>query len=305
MNLNQKKIDKITEINNLLLIENSNLKVIGFIEGEYKACHSRVIVKCKKHGLGCYFDNPWNPSYKNLKDGNGCPKCYGNYVPTTKESLRKIKDQLLNKHPYLEVIGFLNNEYKNCHSKVIIKCKEHGKGCDFESPWNPSYYNLKSGSGCPKCSIEKHDITELFKNNIHFNSKRNLYFITFKNLKTNEFFYKIGVTNEKGYKKRFNLKKDNIEIIESKEITTTNIFALLTEYYVITHFKEYKKTMFHVLKYNKGGSECFFYDLTKILTLEEMVDNAIINFYNLIENFDLTEKEIINAKKEFLKINNI
>lgn len=274
--------EAILEINQKI---DKNLKAIGFVGGSYKTQKTNTIIECKVHGRGCDFANPWNPTFDKLKMGFGCPKCAGQYSPTTEEALKEI-NQLIS--PDLNVIGFVGGKYKSQKTKTIIECKIHGRGCHFEKPWNPVFYSLKVYNGCPICSVEKQAINDLLKNPVHCNSKRNIYFITFKNLKNNQIFYKIGITNEKGYKKRFNkLNKDNVEILDAQEIQTTNLIALLTEYYVLTQFKEYKKYMFHVLKHNHGGSECFSYDLTKILTLEEMIETAKDNFENIIKNFDL------------------
>jgi len=290
--------EAILEIN-----ENMDLdkyRFIKFKDNEYNGAFSLCIVECKIHGKGSDFGNPWCPTFDALKRKKaGCPKCSGNYKKTTKEAINEMNKNI-NKN--LSFIKFYDGFYTNETSRCLVKCKFHGNCFDFNKPWIPQFKYLKIATGCPFCMIEKHEINICLKNITHFNTKRNLYFITLKNLKNNELFYKIGVSTENGYKRRFNqLKKDNIEIIDGEEITTTNILALLTEYYILNNFKNNRKLMYHVLKHNKGGSECFDYDLTKILTLEEMIDNAINNFDILIKNLDLTEEESFNAKKEFLK----
>lgn len=233
-------------IQNINKLTSTNINVIGFIGGEYEDSNSRTIVECKTHGKGCDFDTPWNPPYYTLKKTRSCPKCAQQYIPTTKEAIN-IMNNIIN--PNLKLIDFLDGQYKDSYSKTIVECKIHGRGCNFHKPWNPSYFHLRRINGCPQCFTETHDISSCLKNIKQFNNSRNIYFITFKNLKNNEIFYKIGVSTEKGYKMRYKkLKKDNVEIIEAKEITTNNILALLTEYYVLTHFREYKKYMLHVLK---------------------------------------------------------
>ena len=273
------------------------LKIIDFLDDK-KNNRSKLIVECKIHGKGTDFLNPWTPSYQYLKEGYGCPKCSGNYSPTTEEAISNLNKII---EPDLKIIGFVDNKYQDSESRTIVECKIHGLGCNFEKPWNPKYNKLKLGGSCPICAVEKADLQTCLKNVHQFDSKRNLYFITFKNLKNDEIFYKIGVSTENGCLRRFKqLKKDNLEIIKADEIITKNIFALLTEYYVLTHFQQYKKNMFHVLKHNCGGSECFNYDLTKIFSLKDMISNAIENFDSLINNFNLTEDELFNIKNEFL-----
>lgn len=284
---------------NILNFNHETLKIIDFLDDK-KNNRSKLIVECKTHGKGTDFLNPWTPSYQYLKEGYGCPKCSGNYSPTTEEAIYQL-NQII--EPNLTLIGFVDGNYKDSESRTIVACKIHGQGCNFEKPWNPKYNKLKFGGSCPICVVEKNDLMMCLKNPNQFSSKRNIYFITFKNLSNQQLFYKIGVCTTNGLFRRFTqLDKDNIDIIKAQQITSSNIIILLTEYYVLTHFKQYRKYMFHVLKHNNGGSECFNFDLTKILTLEEMISNAIDNFDSLISNFNLTEEELINVKTEFLKI---
>lgn len=287
----------------ILNFSHPNLKIIDFLDNK-KNNRSKLIVECKTHGKGTDFLNAWTPTYQYLKEGYGCPKCSGNYSPTTEEAIHSLNKII---EPNLKIIGFINGKYKDSESKTIVECKIHGLGCNFEKPWNPQYNKLKLGGSCPICAIEKSDLQSCLKHIQQFDVKRNIYFITFKNLKNNEIFYKIGVSTENGCFRRFSqLKKDHIEIIKADEIITKNIFALLTEYYVLTHFQQYKKNMFHVLKHNNGGSECFSYDLTKIFSLKDMISHAIDNFDCLINNFNLTDEELFNVNHEFLRlINNI
>lgn len=169
------------------------------------------------------------------------------------------------KNKSIQFNGFLTS-YENSQTKCSMTCSIHGKGELFEIPWTSSIKNIKSGAGCPKCAIERNELSNCLKYQKQFKYGRTLYFITFKNLTTNKLFYKIGIaTEENGIAKRFGnslLKKDNIEIVKSEEIITTNINALVAEYWALRHFNKYRKYMLHVLKESCGGTECFSEDIT-------------------------------------------
>ena len=186
-----------------------------------------------------------------------------------------------------------------------MTCDIHGECNNWNNPWNPTINHLKRGTGCPKCAIERNELSNCLKHPKQFKNGRILYFITFKNLSTNKLFYKIGVTKEeKGVKGRFTkyrLKKDNIEIIKSEEIITTNINALISEYWALQNFNKYRKYMLHVLKESNGGTECFSKNICEIMSLKDIIRKSSNNFKNTLKDFDLTDTEKNNALIEFKK----
>ena len=96
-----------------------------------------VIIMCKVHGI--FTQTPRDHS----NDGCGCPKCAGNYRPTTEEWIKKAKIKHgENKYDYSEVI------YIGAYTDVIIKCNVPGHGTFEQTPSNHSNH----GCGCPKCS---------------------------------------------------------------------------------------------------------------------------------------------------------
>ena len=100
----------------------------------YVNATSKVIISCPKHG-----EFLMRPSH--LLRGSRCPKCSGNYIPTTDEFIERAR-QLHPEYDYSKV------NYVNTYSKVIIICPKHG-----EFLITPS--DFLKGGGCPKCSESK------------------------------------------------------------------------------------------------------------------------------------------------------
>lgn len=90
-----------------------------------------VTIYCRKHN--CNFEQK---PIKHLK-GQGCPKCIGRNK-TTEEFTEEAK--AIHGDRYIYDLA----EYKNCDTKVKIKCSKHGV---FKQ--TPSKH--LSGRGCPKC----------------------------------------------------------------------------------------------------------------------------------------------------------
>ena len=288
--------ESLENINNII---NDKLTVLKFI-GKYKGIETRCVMNCKKHGNGDKWENPWNPTYEKLKSGRSCPKCSGNYICTEKEAFLNINNEINNKIRVIEFLG----KYKGAKTRCVMHCKIHGNGNEWEKPWNPIYNNLKRGKGCPKCAIESHHLKDCIRNTIHQKNDRNIYFIKFKDLNNDRFFYKIGVSKRAGVKKRYLktlLKKDNIVVLKSKEIETDNISALLGEYWALRHFVDERKYMLHVLKASRGGTECFKSDITKTISLESIIQRGRDDFETILDDLDLTDKERIDAISEFYR----
>lgn len=99
---------------------------------KYVNSKTKVCIICPEHG------EFWQTPNKHLSD-QGCPKCSGCYVPTTKEWIAYARKVHNNKYDYSKV------EYVNNKTKVCIICPEHG---EFEQEANTHL----QGHGCPKCS---------------------------------------------------------------------------------------------------------------------------------------------------------
>ena len=274
--------ETLDELNTLL---KGQYTITGFVDG-FKGTNSRCIVTCEKHGNGLEWGNPWNPTVSELKRGKQCPKCSNKYKYTEQETINELNETFKGQYT---ITGFIDG-FKTQKSRCEITCNIHGKGSDWETPWNPKIKDLKDGRGCPKCSNERIELNNCLQHPQQFEKQRTLYFVTFKDLTKNKLFYKVGLATENGIHKRFkkcNLVKDNIEIIDSIEIQLSNINALISEYWILRHFADFRKPMFHVLKNTGGGSECFGSDISQSIPVQDMINNALKNKSTVLNDFEL------------------
>lgn len=289
---------KMSEEEALVLINeltNDNINVKSFING-YSGINTKCVISCKVHGQGNLWGTPWIPKYDTLKKGFSCPKCSKTYSESESEALENIKALLSANTHFIR----FETPYNGVNTKCVIHCENHP-----DEYWVTKYKNLKVGVNCPKCINEASQLSSCLVNQKQFKMERVLYFITFKDLIKNKIFYKIGVaTDKRGVKGRFKknaLDKDNVEIINYEEILTSNINALVTEYWALRHFHDKRKYMLHVLKKCNGGTECFNDDLTKIMPMKEMIKNARSSFKDILNSFHLSEFDIQKALIEFKK----
>ena len=112
---------------------NPDVEVLGEIKGSLM----KVLCRCKICG------HKWNANPSNLKNNKtGCPACARKRITKShEEHLKEIKAV----NPDVEVVG----KIKNTDTKVLCRCKICGH------KWEARPINLKNGSGCPKCKIEK------------------------------------------------------------------------------------------------------------------------------------------------------
>ena len=99
--------------------------------------------------------------------GEGCPKCGGNYHPTTEEFIEIAKKKRSDAN-----VSFEKAIYKSIHTPLIITChnkfdngEEHG---DFEM--SPANF-IHAKQNCPKCNLyrmENEILLSLRENNIEF-----------------------------------------------------------------------------------------------------------------------------------------
>lgn len=111
---------------------NPRIKILG----EYNNSSSPLRCKCLKCG------HKWSPSWSNLNQGHGCPKCSNCIQLSTSE----LKLRLRKINPKIAILSeYLGN------NKAPIKCKCLVCGCR----WNPTWSSLSHGCGCPKCAVER------------------------------------------------------------------------------------------------------------------------------------------------------
>lgn len=102
---------------------------------KYKNSQTKIMCRCRKCGY------EWKVKPNMLQQGNGCPKCAGSLKKTNTQFISEIHE----KNPYIEPL----EEYKNNKTKLLYRCKK----CGHE--WRAKPNSILSGSGCPKCGIEK------------------------------------------------------------------------------------------------------------------------------------------------------
>lgn len=118
----------------------------------YINSNTKIKIICKTHGI--FEQTP----ISHINKKNGCAKCYGNTLKTTKEFIELVSSLHNNEYDYSQV------NYINSQIKVKIICKKHG---EFEQKPN----DHQQGYGCPTCSKERTDshgvflIKEYLKNN--------------------------------------------------------------------------------------------------------------------------------------------
>lgn len=101
----------------------------------YVGDNKNITIICPEHGK-------FQQTPSNHKNGRGCSKCGGRYIPTNDEMIEEFKKVHGNKYDYSLV------KYVNHHTKVKIVCYKHG---EFEQTPN----SHKRGAGCPVCNESK------------------------------------------------------------------------------------------------------------------------------------------------------
>ncbi len=118
-----------TEIVKRLKAIHGELYDYSFIK--YVNAKTPITIICPDHG-------EFKQLLFNHLNGQGCPKCSGQFPYTTQTFIEKAIFLHNNIYSYLKTI------YVNTYTKIIITCPEHG---DFEQ----SPFAHLQGQGCPKC----------------------------------------------------------------------------------------------------------------------------------------------------------
>ena len=162
---------------------------------DYQTNNTKVTIICKKHG-------EFTQRAIDHLSNKGCPKCAGNYRPSTEEFIKKVKEVHGNKYDYSKV------DYKTCRTKITIICKKHGEFRQWAG-------NHSDGQGCPKCA-------NIIKASIH---KDATHFYIWQEEGSNR--YKIGITS-KGIETRMTAvaNKLNITPIPILELEIEDAFTL-------------------------------------------------------------------------------
>ena len=96
---------------------------------EYINAHQYLLIQCDK-------GHKYKAVYNAFQQGKRCPYCNGG----ARLEYKYVKE-------YIESFGYklLSTEYKNCKSKLLIKCN---KGHKFKMNWN----DFQQGNRCPYCA---------------------------------------------------------------------------------------------------------------------------------------------------------
>ncbi len=104
---------------------------------EYKNTGTKVNITCPTHGV-------FSQSPEKHLIGQGCPKCRGSRISTSKRmTVQEFEAKSRKVHGDLYDYSLV--DYINAHTKVTIVCKKHGK---FEQTPNN---HLWDNNGCPPC----------------------------------------------------------------------------------------------------------------------------------------------------------
>lgn len=105
---------------------------------DYQGTDRKVCIIChEKDSEGKEHGEFWQIPHNHL-NGFGCPKCSGNYVPTTEEFIETLKKIFGDKYDYSKV------KYRTQQSLIHLICPIHGEFVKTAD-------NLLQGHGCNKC----------------------------------------------------------------------------------------------------------------------------------------------------------
>jgi hypothetical protein len=266
--------------------EKNGISFVSFV-GEYKNLNSRCNVRCDVHEFGDEFGNKWQPTISDyLKFESGCPKCSKSYSYTQEESKKKILSKIGDN---VEFKGYIGEYTVSGKTRCTLKCMVHNR------EWTPVVKDVFDGYGCNDCSIDSWSIRVLLKRKGLYYKDNNLYYVKFKNNKTEEIFYKIGISSGR-VDERFldcNLKRDGISIIDHEIYQMSNILSVLVERYVLLKYMNYRKPMYDVLKACTGGSECFGEDITKMMSIKDLILEATNNIQYIFDKINMGDRKEI------------
>lgn len=135
---------KRTEDEWIKVVNRSHYTFCSF-NSKLKGNKTKVVVACSIHGRGNLFSTPWLPTLDDISSGRGCPKCSGLYRYDKDEYIQLVESA--SGYKFIEFIS----PFKVIHTRINLRCAEHGDGKLFETPWLPTINNILRGGACPKC----------------------------------------------------------------------------------------------------------------------------------------------------------
>jgi hypothetical protein len=138
-------------------------------ESEFKGVKTRYSIRCKKHGESNKWKKPYSVIALLLKKRKfiQCPKCELNAAVSDEEKRESLNSFL--KDQNLSVTAWANKDRTGVDDPCLVTCEKHGNGWEWNTPWTPTSYQLKTGMPCPKCAGNyKHTAAEYLQ---HLQSK--------------------------------------------------------------------------------------------------------------------------------------
>lgn len=275
----------------------ANLEGIEFSKDYvYSGYRRNAKLTCTVHGE--FVVKPSNFLSTLSSGNNGCQLC--GIARRNAESMKQGKlrfEEAVEAYPGITLHDdyiYLNNQ-----TPTALNCNHHG--LYYINP--NSFLGRHSASGCRRCKEETHSWKILLLNSHQWNAPRDLYFNEFHHIDEGT-FWKIGLAQPN--KVRFNpfeMARQGLTLVREERITKTNYQACMTEYYVLTRYREHSKNMIHILNessYLGGGTECFSKDLLIDKSLNDLINEAMS-----VENTLIDEVQHLAAHREVLvQINN-
>lgn len=204
---------------------------------------SDVTVTCPIHG-------DFEQNARSHLNGRGCHKCYlENKAYDTNTFINKARTIHLEHYDYSKVVYTLSRE------KVIIICPEHG---DF--PQTPNDHLC--GKGCSKCGLKNlngaYNETFFVKFPELKTKESILYLVKVTHTKTNETFWKVGITALASVQKRYASERHHkFEVAAQRTLPLYEAFQI--EQQLISENKQHQYTP---LEFKGGHTECFSVPIT-------------------------------------------
>ena len=242
-------------------IEKANIvhnNIYDYSKFEYKLARDKSTVFCDIHG-------EFEISPNNHLAGKGCPPCGD--IKTGKLKIKSASEKFTNQanNIHSNRYTYENFQYQTAKTKSLVTCDTHG---DFLC----SPDNHLRGKGCPACAKSNSGWTTLesFQRSCKNNLKGNgiLYMLEFTDLRTNQKFFKVGVTSKSIHARypKTTYKDYTYKIIFSIVSDAKSIFY--TEQLIHNTYCEYKE---QVSKDFAGYSECYILDPTLIDKIKDTV----------------------------------
>lgn len=244
---------------------------IDFSEGyNYVDNDTEVNLTCSIHAD--FKVKPYNLKDTIKSGNNGCQSCgmTRRNAGSVLHGKQRFEDAVL---AYKGVSLHEEYVYVNAQTPTMLDCVHHGLYLV-----NPNRFLGESGaSGCKRCKEETHTWKILLRNPHQWDTARDLYWNEFNHADDGT-FWKIGLAQPKKVRfKPTEMTRVGLKLINEKRTTVTNYLACMTEYYVLTRYRQHSIDMKHIMNddsYLCGGTECFDTDFLAGSSLKSLIQEA-------------------------------